>query len=94
MRRCLGGGEVLSDAEIGAAEHSDLAVAPGLRRDPLGHFVRVTGLLGGELSGAHPEGRAAAAGVDAHRHVAVPNDRIHPVELDIDAGRDLTLGVE
>ena len=70
MRRRLRRGEVLGDAEIRAAEHPDLAVAPGLSRDPLGHVVRVAGLRGGELSGAHPEGRAAAPGVDAHRHVS------------------------
>ena len=94
MRRRSGSGEVLGDAEIGAAEHPDLAVAPGLGRDPFRHVVRVTGLRGRELAPAYPEGCAAAAGVDAHRHVAVPDDRKHPVVLDLDAGRYLTLRIE
>src|SRR5258706_15574403 len=40
MRRNCGSGAVLDDAPIGASLHADIAVAPGLCRQPLDHIVQ------------------------------------------------------
>jgi hypothetical protein len=70
VRRLRAGGLILAPAEVGIADHADIAVAPRLRRDPLDEIVAVGALLLVEpLPLAF--GEAAAAALCDHVHVAL-----------------------
>ncbi len=84
----MGSGHVLRYPEVRPAVHPDVAVAPGLRREPLNDLVRIACLRLREQPLESAEGRAASAHADGCYDVAVA-DKASQVRLGIDRRADI-----
>ena len=80
VRAAQRGGLGLSEAQVGDAEHPDVAVAPGLRADPLLRVVPVLGLVDVRLP--RPLRVEPAAAVLHHDRVAGLHEAARPLDVD------------